>query len=117
MEQVDAFLSIDHKAPKAWKCTSWSFTGNLCPLPAPELCCSTRQACTSSVSWLGRLLGTRDCGLYPRPTDKNLQIPGESLLTVQFEKHWFLEALLGSSGGCTLLQVQAARERTRGVAT
>ena len=39
-------------------------------LPAPELCCSKRGLRTSSVSWLGRLLGTRDCGLYPRPTDK-----------------------------------------------
>ena len=33
--EVDVFLSIDHKAPKAWKCTSWSFTGNLCP-PCPR---------------------------------------------------------------------------------
>ena len=33
--EVDVFLSRDQKAPKAWKYTSWSFTGKLSP-PCPR---------------------------------------------------------------------------------
>ena len=57
----------------------------------------------------GRLLGTWNLVSTADPLTQNLQIPGESCSHYSFRSAG-LEALLGSSCGCTLPQMQAARE-------
>ena len=73
--EVDVFLSIDHKAPKAWKCTSWSFTGKLCP-PCPRALLFQARPVDQQHRLAWEVIRTRNLVSNPDPLTQNLQIPG-----------------------------------------
>ena len=106
--EVDVFLSIDHMACKAWKCFDFLFTGKLCP-PCPRALLLKHGP--AALAWPGRLLGTGNLVCTLDLLTQNLQIPGESCSHYSLRSTG-LEALLGSSCGCTLPRFRQP-ERTR----
>ena len=75
--EVDVFLSRNHMARKAWKCTSWSFTGKLCP-PCPRALLFEARPVDQQHQLAWEAIRTRNLVFTPDLLTQNLQIPGES---------------------------------------